>query len=57
MSYIERRMAQLPGMQGLTACSDWAEKIQPILPEEIRCVRPGSIRETVGASEENAAAA
>ena len=57
MSYIERRMAQLPGMQGLTACSDWAEKIQPILPEEIRCVRPGTIRETVGASEENAAAA
>jgi rubrerythrin len=57
MSYIERRMAQLPGMQGLTACSDWAEKIQPILPEEIRCERPGTIRETVGASEENAAAA
>jgi len=57
MSYIERRMAQLPGMQGLTACSDWAEKIQPILPEEIRCARPGTIRETTGAAEENAAAA
>jgi rubrerythrin len=57
MSYIERRMAQLPGMQGLTACSDWAEKIQPILPEDIRCERPGTIRETTGASEENAAAA
>jgi len=56
MSYIERRMGQLPGMQGLTACSDWAEKIQPILPEEIRCARPGVIRETAGA-EENAAAA
>jgi hypothetical protein len=55
MSYIERRMAQLPGMAGLTACSDWAEKIQPILPEEIRCVRPGQIRETDG--NETAAAA
>src|SRR3569623_269714 len=24
MSYIERRMAQLPGMQGLDACTKWA---------------------------------
>ena len=36
MSYIERRMAQLPGMAGLDACTRWAAKIQPILPEELR---------------------
>ncbi|HUS32017.1 MAG TPA: ferritin-like domain-containing protein [Kofleriaceae bacterium] len=36
MSYIERRMAQLPGMQGLDACSRWVEKIQPMLPVELR---------------------
>jgi len=36
MSYIERRMAQLPGMSGLDACTKWAAKIQPILPEELR---------------------
>jgi hypothetical protein len=36
MSYIERRMAQLPGMAGLDACTRWAAKIQPILPIELR---------------------
>jgi hypothetical protein len=36
MSYIERRMAQLPGMEGLDACTRWASKIQPILPPELR---------------------
>jgi len=36
MSYIERRMAQLPGMDGLDACTKWAAKIQPILPVEMR---------------------
>ena len=36
MSYIERRMAQLPGMAGLDACTRWAAKIQPILPTELR---------------------
>jgi len=36
MSYIERRMAQLPGMAGLDACTRWAAKIQPILPAELR---------------------
>lgn len=36
MSYIERRMAQLPGMDGLDACTKWAAKIQPILPEDMR---------------------
>jgi rubrerythrin len=35
-SYIERRMAQLPGMEGLDACTQWAKKIQPILPVEMR---------------------
>lgn len=36
MAYVERRMAQLPGMEGLDACTRWAHKIQPILPEEMR---------------------
>ncbi len=36
MSYIERRMAQLPGMTGLDACTTWAAKIQPMLPAELR---------------------
>jgi rubrerythrin len=36
MSYIERRMAQLPGMAGLDACTRWAAKIQPLLPVELR---------------------
>ncbi|MFT3699882.1 MAG: hypothetical protein QM831_42455 [Kofleriaceae bacterium] len=53
MSYIERRMAQLPGMGGLTACSDWAEKIQPMLPEDLRCARP----EVIQQRDESAAAA
>ena len=36
MSYIEKRMAQLPGMTDLDACTRWAAKIQPLLPEEMR---------------------
>ncbi len=36
MSYIEKRMAQLPGMAGLDACTKWAAKIQPMLPVELR---------------------
>jgi rubrerythrin len=36
MSYIERRMAQLPGMEGLDACTRWAAKMQPLLPLELR---------------------
>jgi rubrerythrin len=39
MSYIERRIGQLPGMSGLDACTRWAEKIQPILPEAMRSER------------------
>ena len=40
MSYIEKRMAQLPGMQDLDACTRWAAKIQPMLPEELRAEPP-----------------
>lgn len=36
MSYIEKRMAQLPGMEGLTCCTRWAAKVQPMLPPETR---------------------
>jgi hypothetical protein len=41
MSYIERRMAQLPGMAGLDACTRWAAKIQPMLPIDLRAT-PGA---------------
>jgi hypothetical protein len=41
MSYIERRMAQLPGMAGLDACTRWAAKLQPLLPVELRA-SPGA---------------
>ena len=36
MRYIERRMAQLPGMAGIDACTRWAARIQPVLPEPMR---------------------
>jgi hypothetical protein len=36
MSYIEKRMAQLPGMDGLDCCTKWAAKVQPMLPPETR---------------------
>ncbi|HET7503962.1 MAG TPA: acyl-ACP desaturase, partial [Kofleriaceae bacterium] len=36
MSYIEKRMAQLPGMTGLDCCTRWAAKVQPMLPPETR---------------------
>lgn len=36
MGYIEKRMAQLPGMDGLDCCSRWAVKVQPMLPPETR---------------------
>ena len=44
MSYIERRMAQLPGMAGLDACTRWAAKIQPMLPAELRATSIPSSR-------------
>jgi rubrerythrin len=36
MSYIERRMAQLPGMAGLDSLTRYAAKIQPLLPADLR---------------------
>jgi rubrerythrin len=36
MSYIEKRMAQLPGMEGLDCCTQWAARVQPMLPPETR---------------------
>ena len=36
MSYIEKRMAQLPGMDSLDCCTRWAAKVQPMLPPETR---------------------
>jgi len=36
MSYIERRMAQLPGMDGLDVCTGWATRVQHMLPAEVR---------------------
>ncbi|TMQ20097.1 MAG: hypothetical protein E6J90_16800 [Deltaproteobacteria bacterium] len=36
MSYIEKRMAALPGMEGLDCCTRWAAKVQPMLPPETR---------------------
>jgi rubrerythrin len=44
MSYIERRMAQLPGMAGLDACTRWAAKIQPMLPTELRATAAATQR-------------
>jgi rubrerythrin len=40
MGYIEKRMAQLPGMDGLDCCTLWAAKVQPMLPPETRSSRP-----------------
>jgi len=36
MSYIERRMAQLPGMAGLDSLTRYAAKVQPLLPADLR---------------------
>jgi rubrerythrin len=36
MSYIEKKMALLPGMDGLDCATRWAAKIQPMLPAETR---------------------
>jgi rubrerythrin len=43
MSYIEKRMAQLPGMAGLDCCTLWAAKIQPMLPVELRAEPPADL--------------
>ena len=36
MGYIEKRMAQLPGMEDLHCATMWAARIQPILPPDTR---------------------
>lgn len=36
MSYIEKRMGHLPGMDGLDCCTRWAARVQPMLPPETR---------------------
>jgi rubrerythrin len=36
MGYIERKMALLPGMDGLQCATRWAAKVQPMLPPETR---------------------
>jgi rubrerythrin len=36
MRYIEKRMGQLPGMDGLDCCTQWAARVQPMLPPETR---------------------
>ncbi len=52
MSYIERRMAQLPGMAGLDSLTRYAAKVQPLLPADLRANET-----TVAASSSRAAAA
>jgi hypothetical protein len=36
MGYIEKKMALLPGMDGLDCATRWAAKVQPMLPPETR---------------------
>jgi rubrerythrin len=36
MGYIEKKMALLPGMEGLECATRWAAKVQPMLPPETR---------------------
>jgi hypothetical protein len=36
MGYIEKKMALLPGMEGLDCASRWAARVQPMLPTETR---------------------
>lgn len=36
MGYIERKMALLPGMDGLDCATRWAARIQPMLPPETK---------------------
>ena len=41
MGYVEKRMAQLPGMDGIDCCTRWAAKVQPMLPPETRATSIG----------------
>jgi rubrerythrin len=50
MSYIERRMGQLPGMQDLGVCTKWARQIQPMLPEGDRAPRWAAEAEVEGSA-------
>jgi rubrerythrin len=52
MSYIERRMAQLPGMAGLDSLTRYAAKVQPMLSADLR-----ASAEVVASSTSGAAAA
>ena len=36
MGYVERKMAALPGMEGLECATRWAARVQPMLPPETR---------------------
>jgi hypothetical protein len=36
MGYIEKKMALLPGMDGLECATRWAARIQPMLPPETK---------------------
>jgi hypothetical protein len=36
MGYVERKMALLPGMDGLECATRWAARVQPMLPPETR---------------------
>lgn len=56
MSYIEKKMALLPGMAGLDCCTGWATKIQPILPEETRARSIGQRRDATKKGADRAAA-
>ncbi|MBA3539608.1 MAG: acyl-ACP desaturase [Deltaproteobacteria bacterium] len=38
MGYIEKKMALLPGMDGLDCATRWAARVQPMLPPETRAV-------------------
>ena len=40
MSYIQKKMALLPGMEGLDCCTSWATRVQPMLPPDARVVMP-----------------
>ena len=43
MGYIERKMALLPGMDGLDCCTLWASRVQPMLPAEDRAPEPQAL--------------
>jgi rubrerythrin len=36
MGYVEKKMALLPGMEGLECATRWAARVQPMLPPETR---------------------